>query len=212
VVIADDHAATAEVVAAALEAGGFDVCAIEHDGPSAVRAARELAPDIALLDIHMPGNGIRAAQQISASEHPPAVVMLTVSEQDEDLFGALRAGAVGYLLKGMDPNRLPDALRSVLAGEAALPRSLVGRLVGEFREREGATAAAVDGRGWQLTAREWEVLELLEQGLSTAEIADRLFIGKVTVRTHCAAIVRKLHVRDRDAAARMYRDERGSGA
>jgi DNA-binding NarL/FixJ family response regulator len=212
VLIADDHAATADVVAAALEAGGFEVCAIEVDGPSAVRSARELVPDIALLDIQMPGNGIRAAQQISTSVPATAVVMLTVSEQDDDLFGALRAGAVGYLLKGMDPNRLPGALRSVLAGEAALPRSLVGRLVGEFRERDGAGAATVDGRRWRLTAREWEVLELLEQGQSTAEIAEQLFIGKVTVRSHCAAIVRKLHVSDRDAAARVYRNERGGEA
>ena len=123
----------------------------------------------------MPGHGITAAREINAALPETAVVMLTVSRDDSDLFAALRAGARGYLLKDIDPARLPMALEGVLAGEAALPRGLVARLIDEFRTRDDA-ARRREGPLGSLTDREWEVLRRMQQGMSTAEMAAvRLF-------------------------------------
>ena len=116
VVIADDHAPTRAGVRQALEADGCQVLAALPDGPKAVAAALELRPDVCLLDIHMPGGGVQAAAQITAALPETSVVMLTASRDDDDLFDALRAGASGYLLKDMDPDRLGAALRGVMAG------------------------------------------------------------------------------------------------
>jgi DNA-binding NarL/FixJ family response regulator len=152
----------------------------------------------------MPGDGIRAAEAISGELPETAVVMLTVSRTDSDLFDALRAGASGYLLKDIDPARLPLALHGVLEGEAALPRHLVALLIEEFRERKRRRRIPLRGRrSAELTDREWEVLELMRQGASTEEIASRLFISPVTVRTHVSAILRKLHVPTREAAIEL---------
>ena len=208
VVIADDHAPTRSGVRGALEADGFDVVAEAGDARKAVDAVLEHEPDVALLDIHMPGNGIAAAGEIARRMPDLAIVMLTASRDDEDLFEALRAGASGYLLKDMDPDRLGPALRGVLAGEAALPRALVTKVIGEFRSRPKRRI----GLGGQsptarLTSRETEVLDLLALGLSTEDIAARLFVGQVTVRTHVANILKKLRVTDREAAVRLARGE-----
>ena len=206
VVVADDHPPTRAGVRGALEADGFTVVAEVGDARKAIDATIEHAPDVALLDIHLPGGGIAAASEISRRLPDTAIVMLTASRDDDDLFEALRAGASGYLLKDMDPDRLGNALRGVIAGEAALPRSLMAKVVGEFRTKprrriglKGATA--------RLTSREAEVLDLLGRGMTTEQIAERLFVGKVTVRTHVAAILKKLRVADRDAAARIARGE-----
>ena len=133
VLLADDHARTRAMVRAALEKrGDFRVCAEAADADSALLEAERAQPDVCLLDINMPGSGIAAAARITAALPGTAVVMLTVSRQDEDLFDALRAGASGYLLKGMDEDRIGDALHRVLNGEATLPGTLVARLVEEF--------------------------------------------------------------------------------
>jgi DNA-binding NarL/FixJ family response regulator len=204
VLVADDHAPTRAGVEAALERDHFIVCAQASDARSAIDAARRERPDVCLLDIHMPGDGIRAAETIARELPESAVVMLTVSRSDADLFNALRAGASGYLLKDIDPARLPLALRGVLEGEAALPRRLVALLIEEFRERKRRRRIPLVGqRGVELTDREWEVLELMRQGLATEGIATRLFISPVTVRTHVSAILRKLHVRSRQAAVEL---------
>src|SRR5438132_2558643 len=204
VLIADDHPPTRAGVRMALERGGFEVCAEAGDGQSAVEAALRELPDVCLLDIHMPGDGIHAAETISRELPDAAVVMLTVSRTDADLFNALRAGASGYLLKDIDPVRLPLALRGVLEGEAALPRRLVALLIEEFRERKRRRRIPLVGRrGVELTDREWEVLELMKQGLTTDEIASHLFISPVTVRTHVSAILKKLHVPTREAAIEL---------
>lgn len=155
-----------------------------------------------LLDVHMPGSGITAAAAISSCLPETAIVMLTVSRDDRDLFDALQAGASGYLLKDMDSDRLPFALRSVLEGEAALPRGLVARLIDEFSGRR-RRVALLKQRGATLTSREWEVLDLLREGLSTAEIAERLAVSEVTVRRHVSGILKKLRVPDRAAALRL---------
>ena len=159
-----------------------------------------------LLDVRMPGGGVAAAWEISARLPDTKIVMLTVSRDDKDLFAALRAGASGYLLKDVAPDRLADALESVLSGESALPGSLVARLVAEFRYRgpRRRTPVSAEGTGAQLTSREWQVLELMRQGLTTAQIARRLVVSPATVRSHVAAILRKLRVPDREAALKLF--------
>ena len=213
VVVADDHPPTRAGVRGALETDGFTVVAEVGDARKAIDATLEHTPDVALLDIHMPGGGIAAASEISRRLPDTAIVMLTASRDDDDLFEALRAGASGYLLKDMDPDRLGNALRGVIAGEAALPRSLMAKVVGEFRtkprRRIGLKGQAATAR---LTSREAEVLDLLAVGMTTEQIAERLFVGKVTVRTHVAAILKKLRVTDRDAAVRIARGETDQSA
>jgi DNA-binding NarL/FixJ family response regulator len=210
VLIADDHPIWREGIRRALEGAGFEVCGEAGDGQAALEGALRERPDLCLLDVHMPGGGgIHATSQIL--EHLPEtmVVMLTVSSEDIDLFNAIRAGASGYLLKNMDPALLPGAVRSVLDGEVALAPGLGRRLVDEFRQRQYRRSSLL-GQGVEpLSEREWEVLELLREGLKTAEVADRLGISQVTVRRHVGAAVRKLGVPDRAAAVRLL-DERSS--
>ena len=207
VLVADDHPPTRARVRAALEGHGFAVCAEAADASTALAAATREHPHVCLLDIHMPGGGIHAAADITAALPDTAVVMFTVSRSDADLFDALRAGASGYLLKDTDPARLPLALQGVLDGEAALPRNLVTRLVEEFRQRGRRKRLPLRGRqGVELTSREWEVLEFMRDGLTTAEMAERLYVSKVTVRTHVSSILKKLRVPDRAAAVRLLEE------
>jgi DNA-binding NarL/FixJ family response regulator len=156
----------------------------------------------------MPGSGISAAEAISAELPECAIVMLTVSRSDSDLFAALRAGASGYLLKDIDPDRLPHALRGVLEGEAALPRDLAALLIEEFRRRSRYQRLRLVRRGGEdLTSEEWEVLELMRSGLTTSDIADHLAISTVTVKTHIVAILRKLRLSSRSEALRLVDPE-----
>ncbi len=203
VVIADDHVPMRLGVRLALEDDGLTVVAEAATARAAVDAVLEHRPDVVLLDVHMPGSGISAARAISAQVPETAIVMLTVARAEETLFEALKAGARGYLLKDIEPSRLPRALRGVLAGEAALSRSLMARLVEEFRGREQTPRSPRDGVLAKLTSREWQVLDLLRQGKSTQDIATHLFVAPVTVRTHVAAILKKLKVPDREAAIRL---------
>jgi two-component system nitrate/nitrite response regulator NarL len=206
VVIADDHPPTRSGVREALEKQDCVVVAEAATAAEAVASATEHRPDVCLLDIHMPGSGIAAAAEISHTVPDVAVVMLTASQDDEDLFAALRAGASGYLLKDMDPGRLCPALRGVLAGEAVLPRWLVLKVVNQLRATPRRRIALPNrSAAAQLTEREAEILELMGNGLSTQEIAARLFLAQVTVRSHVAAILRKLRVPDRKAAIRLAR-------
>jgi DNA-binding NarL/FixJ family response regulator len=209
VVIADDHAAARAGVRGALERGGFVVCAEASSGPEAVAAALRERPDACLLDVHMPGGGgIEAAAQIAERLPGTAIAMLTVSGDEEDLFAAIQAGAVGYLLKDVDPGRLPHALAGVLAGEAAIPRPLVGRIVAELGERRRRRVPLARG-GAELTPREWEILELLHGGASTAQVAQRLGVSQVTVRRHVSTVLRKLRVDDRRSAFALLDRLRG---
>ena len=206
VVIADDHAPTRAGVKMALEADGCVVLAALPDAPKAVAAALEHRPDVCLLDIHMPGGGIRAAGEITKALPDTAVVMLTASRDDEDLFDALRAGASGYLLKDMDPDRLAAALRGVMDGEAALPRSLALKVMRQLQSPNRRRFIPSRGTGAaRLTSRETEVLEMMAEGLSTEQIAEKLFVGKVTVRTHVSNVLKKLRVPDRESAVRLVR-------
>jgi DNA-binding NarL/FixJ family response regulator len=208
VVLADDHPFVRAGVRASLEAADFEVVAEAGDATTAVDAVAQHRPDLALLDINMPGSGIRAARAIAEHHPDTAIVMLTVSHNEDDLFQALQAGASGYLLKDTDPERLPMALLGVLNGEAALPRALVARLIGEFQHR-GRRRLSLSKRpvGAALTAKEWEVLELLHARKTTAEIATAMAVAPVTVRSHVAAILRKLQVPDRKSALALIDED-----
>ena len=206
-VMADDNARMRAQVRAALEAGGCEVLGEGASAEEALELVLQHRPDVALLDIHMPGNGIQAAQQISRTAPQTAIVMLTQSKEDDDLFDSLRAGASGYLVKGADPATLADSLRGVLVGEAAMSPHLVTRIMQEFRgpsrRRFLRKSAAAD----KLSAREWEVMEMLSQGHSTEEVAGRLFVSPTTVRVHVSSVLRKLRVKDRESAFRLLRGE-----
>lgn len=201
VLIADDHVPTRAGVRMALERGGLDVVAEVANAQDAVRAALRERPDVCLLDIEMPGGGIRAAAEISAALEDAHILMLTVSRDEDQLFDALRAGAAGYLLKDMDPGALPDAVRRVAAGEAVLPGKLVRRLIEEVRRGDLHLLSSVgESLRVPVTPREREVLELLGERRSTAEMAAKLKLSPVTVRRHISALLPKLAVSSREEA------------
>ena len=204
VLIADDHAPTRADMREALERSGrFTVCAEAADGAAAVEAAVRERPDLCLLDIRMPGSsGIAATREITTRLPGTKVVMLTVSLDDDDLLNALRGGAVGYLLKDIDPDRLPYALNDAMEGGAPIPRRLVARLVSEFRDH-GPRRRPVAEPGYDLTSREWEVLSLLRDGLTTKQMASKLFVSSATVRSHVASVLKKLHLPDREALRKL---------
>ena len=210
-VMADDNVRLRGQVRSALEAGGCEVLAEGASAEDAIQLALQHRPDVVLLDIHMPGNGIQAAQHINRAMPQVAIVMLTQSKEDDDLFDSLRAGASGYLLKGADPATLAESLRGVLAGEAAMPPHLVTRIMQEFRgpsrRRFLRKTAAAD----KLSSREWEVMEMLSQGHSTEEVATRLFVSPTTVRVHVSSVLRKLRVKDRESAFRVLSGENPAG-
>ena len=207
IVIADDHARIRGRIREALEASGCEICGEGASAEEAVRLTVEHRPDVALLDIHMPGNGIQAARAIVRSAPEVAVVMLTQSAQDDDLFDSLRAGASGYLLKDTDPAALADKLRGVLAGEPAMPPRLVARIMDEFRAPTRRRFARSSVAAAKLSAREWEVMQLLGEGLSTEGVARRLFLSATTVRVHVSSVLKKLRVKDRETAFRLLRGE-----
>ena len=206
VLVADDHLPTRDDIVTALERdGSFTVCGVAANASEAIAVAVREQPDLSLLDVRMPGSGITAAWEISARLPATRVVMLTVSREDRDLFDALRAGAVGYLLKDTPLAEIPAALAPVLRGEVAMPTSVVARLVEEFRDPSARRRRILGrGAGSRLTSREWEIIDLLRRDLSTGQIAKRLVISEVTVRSHIASALHKLRVPDRRAAIGMF--------
>ena len=178
----------------------LDVCGVVATAPEAVRAASEARPDVALIAARIAGDGVAAAWEIVRTGRTH-VIVLGDPNNDGDLFGALRAGAAGYLPVDVNPARLPRIVDAVLAGEAVLPRAMVRRVIDRFRDRRPGRPQAVEGfdPAEPLTGREWDVLEMLIQGSSTREIADELTIADVTVRTHVASILRKLRAPNREA-------------
>lgn len=212
VVLADDHRPTLLELSETLSADErFEVCASASDAPGAIRAAVRERPDVCLLDVCMPGGGVAAAWEIAARLPSTRIVMLTVSDDDRDLFPALRAGACGYLIKDIDPATLGDALVDACAGRAPMPPQLVARVLESFRTREARRRPIAGGAHPQLTSREWEVLDLLRGGLSTRQVARRLCVTDATVRSHVAAAARKLGVPTREQALEAFAAA-GSGA
>ena len=203
--LADDHPLTRLGIRLAL-GDRFEICAEADNADGAVAAALREKPHICLLDVGMPGNGIQAAARIAAQLPEVAIVMISAADDHDTLFAAVRAGAVGYLLKESDLIRLPEVLLRVLDGEAAVPRTVTARLLGELR-RPGVRHLRQGTRvGGNLTSRETDVLELVLDGLSTSEIGQRLFLAPPTVRSHVAAVMRKTGVRDRDALRALFDD------
>jgi DNA-binding NarL/FixJ family response regulator len=181
--------------------GDVEIVGEAGDGEQAVRVAVAQQPDVILMDVRMPRmDGIAATRAIREAAPRAAVVALTQCDDDDTLFGMLKAGAVGYLLKTAEVPEVVEAVRAASRGEGALPSALAGRLVAEFarqaRVLEDRTAVFAD-----LTRREMEILEALGTGARNREIADSLFLSERTVKNHVSAILAKLHVNSRTEAA-----------
>jgi two-component system, NarL family, nitrate/nitrite response regulator NarL len=204
VLIADADAAYRRGVRSALERHGFVVVAETDDAASAAAIASRLRPDICLLELELPGDGLNALARIAKAAPRTLVVVLTESDRADDVVTAFARGASGYLLKGIGGNQLATTLRAAYEGEPPLSRSLVPHLVDEIR-RGSTRRVALPGGVVTLTPREWEVGEMLREGLSTAEIADRLGVSPVTVRRHVGLLLRKLGAEDREDAVEMLR-------
>lgn len=209
VLIVDDHPLTREALASLLEQHGFEVVGEAGDGQEAIATAARLRPDLILLDLSMPGmNGLGALPLLREAAPECEVVVLTASGTEDNLLGAIRGGAAGYLLKSEAPERIAAFLRGVVRGEAALSGSVARRLLDRVREggRLGGVPETIAER---LSAREVEVLLLLDEHLTTDEIAARLFISEHTVRSHVKSLLRKLGVSSRREALEQLAVARG---
>ena len=196
VLIADDQAMLRSGLRLILEAEPDIVVTGEAgDGAEAVRVARREKPDVVLMDVRMPGvDGLEATRQIAASHLDTRVIVLTTFDLDDYVYGALRAGASGFLLKDAGGDQLIDAIRIVASGDALIAPSVTKRLIADFADRPvSAEIAGLD----DLTEREVEVLAEVAKGLSNAEVASVLFVSEATVKTHVSHILSKLDLRDR---------------
>jgi two-component system NarL family response regulator len=199
VVICDDHALFRHGLATVLEQEpGIAVVGEAEDGEGAVAAAEELAPDVILMDVRMPKlSGIEATKAIAERAPATRIVMLTVSDEEEDLYEAVKAGAAGYLLKEISIEEVAGAIRSVLAGESLITPSMASKLLTEFSNLSKRAEAKQGMPSPRLTGRELEVLKLVAQGMSNKEIAAELFISENTVKNHVRNILEKLHLHSR---------------
>ncbi len=198
VLIADDQALVRTGFRMILETDpAIRVVAEAGDGTQAVAAGRRMHPDIVLMDIRMPVmDGLEATRQLLATPQPPRVLMLTTFDLDEYVFDALVAGASGFLLKDVSPEHLLAAIHTIAQGESLLAPSITRRLIEAYVRDHPARLRAAPGLD-ELTAREHEILVLVAGGLSNAEIADRLIVSPLTIKTHVARILDKLNLRDR---------------
>jgi DNA-binding NarL/FixJ family response regulator len=180
----------------------IDVIGQAVDGLDAVAKVAELSPDVVLMDIRMPElGGIEATRRITGERSDIKVLVLTTFDLDEYVYEALRAGASGFLLKDASADKLAEAVRVVAAGDALLAPGITRRLIAEFSRLDDRPRAPLKERVGGLTERETEVLALIAQGLSNAEIAERLVVAEQTVKTHVGRILVKLGLRDRTQAA-----------
>ena len=199
VLIVDDHAVVRRGLRAMLEAeGAFLVVGEAGSGGEAVLLAADLAPDVILMDLVMPEmDGVHATRLVKRQSPRSQVLVLTSYHEDEHIFPAIRAGALSYLLKGVDLDTLTEAVRRAARGQATLHPHVAARLVQELHGAGAETVALAEA----LSAREREVLHLIAQGLPNAQIAARLIISERTVKSHVNNILAKLHVADRTQAA-----------
>jgi len=204
VLIADDDAPFRAITREALEQDGLIVVAQTDNASSAISAATRLHPDICLIEIDLPGDGANAIARIAKASPTTHIVVLSRSDKAEDVVTAFARGASGYLLKGLTGERLATTLRAAYLGEPALSRSLVPYLVDEVR-RGSVRRLALPTGPVSLTPREWEVGQMLRDGLSTADMAERLGVSPVTVRRHVGLLLRKLGARNRKSAVEMLR-------
>jgi DNA-binding NarL/FixJ family response regulator len=206
VLLADDHVPARAGIKGTLEPHGLRVIGEASAADEAVRIATAQRPDICVLSVTLPGGGIEAARLIKESVPETKIVMMTSAPREEDMFGALRAGADGYLLMSTSASRLPHAIMGVARGEAALPREMTARLILEFRERgtRHRLVLPTTDREVELTAREFQVLDRLRKRERTGQIAARLGISEVTVRRHAASVLQKLGLPNRRSAIEMF--------
>jgi DNA-binding NarL/FixJ family response regulator len=196
--VVDDHPLTRSALVGLLEQHSFPVVGEAADGSEAVENARKLQPDLVLLDLAMPGGGgLEALPKLRAAAPDCEVVVLTASGTEDDLLAAIRAGAAGYLLKTESPERIAEFLEGVAHGEAALSGEIARRLVDRVRDGGRLDSGVPAAIAERLSAREVEVLLLLDEHLGTDQIARRLFISEHTVRSHVKSLLRKLGVSSR---------------
>src|SRR5438132_6942992 len=201
ILLVDDHPLTRSALAGLLQQHGFEVAGEAADGEEAIVRATELQPDLILIDLSMPGlDGLSALPRLREAAPTCEVVVLTASGEEKNLLAAIRAGAAGYLLKSEPPARIVEFLRGAANGEAALSGAVARRLLEQVRDNGGRSTGVPDEIAAVLSARELEVLLLLDEHLGTDEIAQRLFISEHTVRSHVKSLLRKLGVSSRREA------------
>jgi len=210
ILLVDDHPLTRSALAGLLTQHGFGVVGEASDGEEAIECAARLQPDLILLDLSMPGvDGLSALPRLREAAPACEVVVLTASGTEENLLGAIRGGAAGYLLKSEPPERIVEFLRGVANGEAALSGAVARRLLDQVRAGGARSSGVPDSIAAVLSARELEVLLLLDEHLGTDEIAKRLFISEHTVRSHVKSLLRKLGVSSRREALEALSRARG---
>ena len=210
VLIVDDHPLTRDALATLLAGNDFDVVGQASDGQEAIDVAARLRPQLVLLDLSMPGlDGLSALPGLRAAVPDAEVIVLTASGTEENLLAAIRAGAAGYLLKSEPPDKIVAFLRGVVRGEAALSGEVARSLLDQVREGGYRNGGVPDDIAGALSAREVEVLLLLDEHLGTDDIAKRLFISEHTVRSHVKSLLHKLNVSSRREALEALAVARG---
>jgi DNA-binding NarL/FixJ family response regulator len=196
--LADDHRMLREGLRRSMTEEGFDIVGEARDGVEAVRMAEELIPDVILMDVSMPNcDGVEACRQVKLRNSTPKVVMLTMHADKDVLTNAIRAGASGYLVKDCSTSEIADAVRMAAQGDTVLSPQLAKSMLDEVRRLD---QRAKDEDERIVTKREEEVLQLIADGCSTPEVAERLYISQKTVKNHLASIYQKLDARDRTQA------------
>ena len=196
VMLVDDRPLVRNGIVSLLRARGHEVVGEADDGREALDIVGQASPDVVLMDIKMPGMGGLEATRLMTAQHPEVkIVMLTVSDDENDLFEAVKSGAQGYLLKDLEASQFFEALDAIDRGEAVIPTRLAGNLVEEFRSKSQEVGEAEPSDA--LSPREREVLDQVSQGLTNREVAERLYISENTVKYHMKNILDKLHLRNR---------------
>ena len=210
--LVDDHALFRQSLRVLLSTSGYEVVGMAADGLEALEQARSLRPDLILMDIEMPAcDGLAATRLIKAEIPGVKIVMLTVSSSDEHLFEAIKSGASGYLLKSQSADRFLEMLGQVARGGAALPPELAARVLDEFARQAQHVETASTSLPGDLTPRQVEILTLVAQGSTYAQIGESLYLSEATVRYHMAQVMDRLHLQNR-AQVIAYAARHGLGS